>query len=146
MDDKKNEVVDFDGLSLRLVHYCVENNIPFESSVPLDQFKDSKGDLDDVKLIKAFNNDKAPLVFTPKQPIPADAVTGSGSGLDPHITPDSARLQAPRVAQARGISADQAGELIAQYTERPDWGILGEPRVNVLKLNLAMDQKYPVKR
>jgi K+-transporting ATPase ATPase C chain len=146
MDDKKNDVVDFDGISLRLVHYCVENNIPFDSSVPLDQFKDAKGDLDDVKLIKAFNDDKAPLVFTPKAPIPADAVTGSASGLDPHITPDSARLQAGRVATARGISADQAGEVIAQYTERPDWGMLGEPRVNVLKLNLAMDQKYPVKR
>jgi K+-transporting ATPase ATPase C chain len=112
----------------------------------LDQFKDSKGDLDDVKLIKAFNNDKAPLVFKPKQPIPADAVTGSGSGLDPNISPDSARLQAGRVAQARGISADQVGELIAQYTEHPDLGILGEPRVNVLKLNLTLDQKYPVKR
>jgi K+-transporting ATPase ATPase C chain len=146
MDDKKNEVVDFDGISLRLVHYCVENNIPFESSVPLDQFKDSKGDLDDVRLIKAFNNDRAPLVFMPKSPIPADAVTGSGSGLDPHVTPDSARLQTARVATARGISADQVSELIAQYTERPDWGILGEPRVNVLKLNLALDQRYPVKR
>ena len=145
MDDKKNEVVDFDGISLRLVHYCVENNIPFDSSVPLDQFKDAKGDLDDVKLIKAFNNDKAPLVFTPKASIPADAVTGSGSGLDPHISPDSARLQAARIAQARGISADQVNDLIAQYTERPDLGILGEPRINVLKLNLAMDQKYPVK-
>ena len=145
MDDKKNEVVDFDGISLRLVHYCVENNIPFDSSVPLDQFKDAKGDLDDVKLIKAFNNDKAPLVFTPKAPIPSDAVTGSGSGLDPHISPDSARLQAARIAQARGISADQVNDLIAQYTERPDLGILGEPRMNVLKLNLAMDQKYPVK-
>jgi K+-transporting ATPase ATPase C chain len=145
MDDKKNEVVDFDGISLRLVHYCVENNIPFDSSVPLEQFKDAKGDLDDVKLIKAFNNDKEPLVFTPKAPIPADAVTGSGSGLDPHISPDSARLQAARIAEARSISADQVNDLIAQYTERPDLGILGEPRINVLKLNLAMDQKYPVK-
>src|ERR1700720_1955319 len=63
MDDKKNEVVDFDGINLRIVHYCVENNIPYESSVPLDQFIDSHGDLDDVKLIKAFNDDKTPLVF-----------------------------------------------------------------------------------
>src|SRR4249920_2222930 len=60
-DDKKNEVVDFDGINLRVVHYCAENNIPYESSAPLEQFKDSHGDLDDVKLIKAFNDDKAPL-------------------------------------------------------------------------------------
>src|SRR5450631_3062064 len=96
MDDKKNEVVDFDGINLRIVHYCVDNDIPYESSVPLDQFKDSHGDLDDVKLIKAFNDDKAPLMFKPKAPIPADAVTASASGLDPHISPASARAQAPR--------------------------------------------------
>src|SRR5690349_14890729 len=63
MDDKKNEVVDFDGISLRLVHYCVENDIPYESSASLDAFRDAGGNLDDVKLIKAFNDDKAPLVF-----------------------------------------------------------------------------------
>src|ERR1700739_2123624 len=66
MDDKKNEVVDFDGINLRIVHYCLDNNIPYESSKPLDQFKDAKGDLDDVKLIKAFNDDKNPLVFSAK--------------------------------------------------------------------------------
>src|SRR6202521_4678765 len=91
MDDKKNEIVDFDGINLRVVHYCVENDIPYESSVSLDGFKDAKGGLDDVKLIKAFNDDKAPLIFTPKAPIPADAVTGSASGLDPHSSPDFAR-------------------------------------------------------
>src|SRR5258708_38580094 len=56
MDDKKNEVVDFDGIGLRIVHYCLENDIPYESSAPLDQFKSATGDLDDVKLIKAFND------------------------------------------------------------------------------------------
>ena len=142
MDDKKNEVVDFDGISLRIVHYCLDNDIPFESSVPLDQFKDAKGDLDDVKLIKAFGDDKAPLVFTPKAPIPADAVTASSSGLDPHISPANAQAQTPRVAKARGISLDQANQLIAQFTEGPDLGLLGEPRVNVLKLNLALDQQF----
>src|SRR5579863_3007539 len=77
MDDKKNEVVDFDGINLRIVHYCLENNIPYESSVSLDSFKDASGNLDDVKLIKAFNDDKAPLRFQPKAPIPADAITTS---------------------------------------------------------------------
>src|SRR5579871_2212161 len=144
-DDKKNEVVDFDGLDLRIVHYCVDNDIPYESSAPLDRFKDAKGDLDDVKLIKAFNDDKAPLVFTPKRPLPADAVTGSASGLDPHISPDNASAQAVRVAKARGLSPDQVHQLIARYTEAPDFGFLGEPRVNVLKLNLALDQQFPRK-
>jgi len=145
MDDKKNEVVDFDGISLRIVHYCLDNDIPFESSVPLDQFKDAKGDLDDVKLIKAFGDDKAPFVFTPKAPIPADAVTASSSGLDPHISPANAQAQLSRVAKARGISADQANQIVAKFTEGPDLGLLGEPRVNVLKLNLAMDQQFPRK-
>jgi potassium-transporting ATPase KdpC subunit len=145
-DDKKNEVVDFDGINLRIVHYCLDNDIPYESSKPLDQFKVAKGDLDDVKLIKAFNDDKAPLVFTPKAPIPADAVTGSASGLDPHISPDSARSQVARIAKARGIQVDQASQLVAQFTEGPDLGLLGEPRVNVLKLNLALDQQFPVRK
>jgi K+-transporting ATPase ATPase C chain len=145
MDDKKNEVVDFDGINLRIVHFCLDNGIPYESSAPLDRFKDATGGLDDVKLIKAFNDDKAPLLFKAKAPIPADAVTASGSGLDPHISPASAQAQAARVAKARGISADQANQLIARFTEGPDLGLLGEPRVNVLKLNLAMDQQFPRK-
>jgi len=145
MDDKKNEVVDFDGINLRIVRYCLDNDIPYESSPPLDRFKDANGGLDDVKLIKAFNDEKAPLMFTPKVPIPADAVTASASGLDPHISPDFAQAQAPRVAKARGISLDQMSQLIAQFTEGPDLGLLGEPRVNVLLLNLALDQRFAVK-
>ncbi len=77
--------------------------------------------------------------------IPADLLTGSGSGLDPDISPASAQAQAPRVAKAREISADQLGQLLAQYTKSPDLGLLGEPRVNVLKLNLALDQHFPKK-
>ena len=145
MDDKKNEVVDFDGLSLRMVHYCLDNDIAYESSIPLDQFKDAKGDLDDVKLIKAFGDDKAPLVFKPKAAIPADAITTSASGLDPHISPANAQLQAARVAKERGISPDQVNQVVAQFTEGPALGLLGESRVNVLKLNLALDQRFPRK-
>jgi len=142
MDDKNNEVVDFDGLSLRIVHYCIENDIPYESSVPLDGFKNAQGDLDDVKLIKAFNDDKAPLKFMPKTPIPADAVTASASGLDPHISPANAELQTGRVAKARGASVDDVRSLITQNTDREDLGLLGEPRVDVLTLNVALDQKF----
>ena len=144
MDDKKNEVVDFDGINLRIVHYCVDNDIPYESSVPLDQFKDSHGDLDDVKLIKAFNDDKTPLVFAAKAPVPPDAVTASASGLDPHISPANAEVQAGRIAKARKAPVDQVKELITQYTERADLGFLGEPRVNVLMLNVAVDQRFPL--
>jgi potassium-transporting ATPase KdpC subunit len=146
MDDKKNEVVDFDGIEDRIVHYCVDNGIPYESSAPLDQFKDSQGNLDDVKLIDAFNDAKTPLVFTAKTPIPPDAVTASSSGLDPHISPANAEIQAARVAKARGVAPDQVKLLIAKFTERADWGFLGEPRVNVLMLNVALDQRFAVSK
>jgi K+-transporting ATPase ATPase C chain len=145
LNNKKHEVVDFDGLSLRIVHYCIDNGVPYESSVPLDQFKDTSGNMDDVKLIKAFNSEKAPFVFTPKRHIPSDAVTGSASGLDPQISPANAQIQAARVAKARNMAADQMNRLIAQFTEGPDLGLLGEPRVNVLKLNLALDEQFPRK-
>ena len=143
IDDKKNEVVDFDGIEDRIVHYCLDNGIPYDSSMPLDAFKDAQGNLDDVKLIKAFNNDKAPLVFTPRAPIPADAVTASASGLDPHISPANVELQAARVAKARGVPMEQVQALIARHTEGRDLGFLGEPHVNVLELNLALDQSFP---
>jgi K+-transporting ATPase ATPase C chain len=75
-------------------------------------------------------------------PIPSDMVTASGSGLDPHISPASAQVQAFRVAKARGVSVDQVNRLIAQYAEAPSLGFLGDTRVNVLKLNLALDQHF----
>lgn len=141
-DDKGKEIVDFDGIEDRIVHYCVDNDIPYTSSTPLEQFKDAQGNLDDVKLIKAFNDTKSPLVFAPRVQIPSDAVTGSASGLDPDISPANADLQAVRVAKARGIEVDQVQPVIAQATERPALGFIGEARVNVLLLNISLDQKF----
>lgn len=71
--------------------------------------------------------------------VPIELVTQSGGGLDPHITPQGARVQAQRVARARGLSGAQVETLIAQHTQAPQFGVLGEARVNVLELNLAMD-------
>ena len=81
-----------------------------------------------------------------KGPIPSDLLSASASGLDPHLSPASAAAQAPRVARVRGVSQEQIQQLIAQFSEDRDLGFLGEPRVNVLRLNLALDDRFPLKK
>jgi len=88
---------------------------------------------DDIKKFRAENP-------TYTGPVPADLVTTSASGLDPHISPASADVQVARIAAARGISADTVRQLVAAHTEGRQYGLFGEPRVNVLALNLALDQ------
>jgi K+-transporting ATPase ATPase C chain len=133
--------MDYDGVADRVIHYCQDNKIDYKSTVPDSAFTDADG-IDDQKLVAAFNGATSPTI-TPSKPIPADAVTSSGSGLDPHISVANAMLQAPRVADARKVSVDKVKELIDQCTEGPSLGFLGDGGVNVLRLNLALDQAAP---
>ena len=94
---------------------------------------------DDVKKFRAENPG-----YT--GPIPADLLTASGSGLDPDISPASAEVQVARVAAARGMSAESVRQLVAAHTEGRQYGLFGEPRVNVLELNLALDQAVPARK
>ena len=113
------------------VPYAADNsagsNLGPTSQVLIDRVKDN------AEKLKAEN---------PSTPIPVDLVTTSGSGLDPDITPAAAEFQVPRVAKARNLSPDKVRSLVAEMTQDRFLGILGEKRVNVLELNLALDQLH----
>jgi potassium-transporting ATPase KdpC subunit len=95
------------------------------------------------QLIARVSGDVAKLqAENPGAPIPVDLVTTSGSGLDPDITPAAARFQIHRVALERGISEVEVASLVREHSENRQWGFLGEPRVHVLELNIALDARY----
>jgi potassium-transporting ATPase KdpC subunit len=97
------------------------------------------------KLIDRVKGDVAAAqVENSGQEVPIDLVTTSGSGFDPHITPAAANFQLSRVARERTVNIEPLKALVAKHTEGRQWGFLGEPRVNVLELNLELDERYPV--
>jgi potassium-transporting ATPase KdpC subunit len=97
------------------------------------------------KLVDRFKQDLPRLqAENPGKPVPIDLLTTSASGLDPDITPAGAEFQVPRVARERGMSEDAVRQLIVQHTEGRQLGFLGEPRVNVLTLNLELDATHPM--
>jgi len=98
------------------------------------------------KLIDRIKADVEKLqAENPGVPVPIDLVTTSGSGLDPHISPAAAEFQLPRVARERRTSEEQIRSVLAMHTHGRQFGFLGEPRVNVLELNLDLDQKFPLR-
>jgi K+-transporting ATPase ATPase C chain len=96
-------------------------------------------------LIERIKGDVAKLqAENPRKPVPIDLVTTSGSGLDPHISPAAAEFQIPRVMRERGMTETEVREIVAKHTQGRQFGFLGEPRVNVLELNLELDAKKPM--
>jgi K+-transporting ATPase ATPase C chain len=99
------------------------------------------------RLVDRVRADVARLQATnPGVPVPVDLVTTSGSGLDPHISAAAAAFQVPRVARERGVDQAAVERLVREHTADRQWGVLGEPRVNVLQLNLALDRTWPRER
>ena len=99
-----------------------------------------------VFMTHVFNDVEKLQAENPGKPVPIDLVTTSASGLDPHISPAAAEFQVPRVARERGVPEEQLRRIVTAHTEGRQFGFLGEPRVNVLELNLDLDQSYPMKR
>jgi len=99
------------------------------------------------KLIDRVKADVARLqAENPGKPVPIDLVTMSGSGLDPHISPAAAEFQVPRVARERSLTDDELRNIVAGHTEGRQFGFLGEPRVNVMEVNIDLDNRKPMKR
>jgi potassium-transporting ATPase KdpC subunit len=99
------------------------------------------------QLVDRVKGDVARLqAENPGKPVPIDLVTTSASGLDPDITPAAAEFQVPRLARERGLGEDQVRQIIRQYTQGRQLGFLGEPRVNVLEVNLVLDEMKPMAR
>ena len=174
------ETLAFDGIRLRVIHYCLDNGISFKlyhvkydkegailadsrkELTPAEKLKliDADGNVNDIAMVDAFPHmDMSSTDTVVKEAIiadgfstlvPADAVTASGSGLDPHISPDNAVLQAQRVMDERNkaskakLTKDQVLDLIKRNTDGPNLGILGDAGVNVLMLNIALDKMAPV--
>jgi potassium-transporting ATPase KdpC subunit len=99
------------------------------------------------KLVDRVKGDVASAeAENPGTPVPIDLVTTAASGFDPHITPAAAEYQLPRIAKERGTTVDQLRALLAKHTEGRQLGILGEPRVNALELNLELDERFPTNK